>query len=341
MKKTFALLLSVLMLLSLCACGSSGNYQKAESAAGSYYTSAPMEAPAAMADEGYWAESEEAYGGFSSNELRVEKTAGSSNLAAEEKPAIDPEKIIYSASATVETTEFDQTLERLQVMIDQIGGFIESSSVSGNNYYSSSRGYGSNRSASYTLRVPSQRFQELMNGLSTLGNVPYSNTYSENITARYYDVQSRLNAYRTQEERLLEMMEQAETVTDLITIEDRLTELRYEIESLQSSLNNWDRQVSYSTVSLSINEVTVYTPEAKMSYAQQLGLAIRSGLQGTADFFSGLLLWLLEALPALIVLAVIVFVIVLIVKKSVKKSREKKLRQQPRPAQPVQNTENK
>ena len=45
-----------------------------------------------------------------------------------------------------------------------------------------------------------------MGSLSTLGNVPYSYTYTENVSAQYYDVQSRLTAYKTQETRLLEMM---------------------------------------------------------------------------------------------------------------------------------------
>jgi hypothetical protein len=301
------------MLLSLCACGA----QSAKSAArDEYYVSEPAEAPAPMADEAYY-EAEAAYGGFASNEMKAD--------APEAKaPELDPEKIIYSASATVETTEFEQTLDKLQALVQQYGGFIESSSINGSNYYSQSRGYSNSRSANYTLRIPSARFSELMGSLSTLGNVPYTYTYSENITSRYYDVQARLTAYETQEQRLLEMMELAETVSDIIVIEDRLTELRYEIESLQSTLNNWDRQVSYSSVNVNVNEVTVFTPEAKLSYGQRLSLAVRNGLKSTGEFFSDFLLWFLEALPALIILAVLVVIIVAIVRKSVKKRRARR-----------------
>ena len=224
----------------------------------------------------------------------------------------------------METTEFELTLEKLQGLVQQYGGFIESSSINGSNYYSQSRGYAGNRSANYTIRIPSARFSELMGNLSALGNVPYTYTYTENITSRYYDVQARLTAYETQEQRLLEMMEMAETVSDVIVIEDRLTELRYQIESLQSSLNNWDRQVSYSTVNVNINEVTVYTPEAKLSYGQRLGLAIRSGLQSTAEFFSDFLLWFLEALPALVILAVLIVLVVIIIRRARKKRRASK-----------------
>ncbi|MBR5343817.1 MAG: DUF4349 domain-containing protein [Oscillospiraceae bacterium] len=316
LKKTFVLLLSLLMLLSLCACGSASS-NKSEGYYRSDSTAAAVAEEPMAPDEAYY--DGEEYGGFAAAAEGKAMDEGTPEAAQ-----IDPEKIIYSADATVETTEFELTLEKLEALVKQVGGFVESSSINGSNYYSQSRGYNSNRSAYYRIRIPSGRFNELMGSLSTLGNVPYSSTYSENITSRYYDVQARLTAYQTQEQRLLEMMEMAETVSDLIVIEDRLTELRYEIESLQSTLNNWDRQVNYSSVSVSVNEVSVYTPEAKLSYGERLGLAIRSGLQNTADFFSEFLLWFLEALPALIILAVIVVVVVILVRRSVKKRRARK-----------------
>ena len=318
MKKSLALILCTLMLLSLCACGSSSQSAKGAN----YYDAAPAEAPMAM-EEMYWDEDEA--GGFAVNSADMTSAEMPSPDAPEAAaPELQPEKIIYSADVTVETTEFELTLEKLQSLVQQLGGFVESSSINGSNYYSQSRGYANSRSASYMLRVPSARFHELMGSLSTLGNVPYSHTYTENISARYYDVQARLTAYQTQEQRLLEMMEMAETVSDVIVIEDRLTELRYQIESLQSSLNNWDRQVSYSSISVSVNEVTIYTPEARLSYGQRLGLAVRNGLQGVADFFSDFLLWFLEALPALLILAVAVVIVIVLIRRGAKKRRARK-----------------
>lgn len=326
LKKALTLMICLLMLLSLCACGSSKN-----AAAGlrdSYYQSspaaAPMEEPMSPDSDMVWDEAAvetEEYGGFAS----YGSEGKAMDEAAPETARLDPEKIIYSADATVETTEFEQTLEKLEALVRQFGGFVESSSINGSNYYSQSRGYANNRSAYYTVRIPAERFQELMGSLSTLGNVPYSSVYTENITSRYYDVQARLTAYQTQEQRLLEMMEQAETVSDLIVIEDRLTELRYEIESLQSTLNNWDRRVSYSSVTVTVSEVSVYTPEARLTYGQRLVLAVRSGLKSTGDFFSDFLLWFLEALPALVILAVIVIVVVVLIRRGSKKRRARRM----------------
>lgn len=318
MKKTLSLLLAVLLVFALCACGSADSASSAPSAAYdmvSTETAYPAEAP------------EEDYGGFAvAGGTQLETGSGAA-------PEGSPEKLIYSATATVETTEFDRTIEKLSALVEQYGGFVESSSINGSNYYTQSRGYSSERYASYVIRVPSGKFSALMGSLSTLGNVPYSHTYTENITAQYYDTDARLSAYQTQEARLLEMMEAAETVEDLIAIEEKLTELRYQIESLQSTLKNWDRQVAYSTLDLEVQEVIEYTPESRMSYGQELALALTNGLRRTGEFFKDLLLAIVGALPALVILAVVLAILIPVWKKHRKARRAKK---NPPPENPKQ-----
>ena len=321
MKKSIALLLSVLMLFALSACGSSA--PKAAGAAQSTNSYASMDTAYAEEAEAYW---DEADYGFSPAEAPMAAQNSTTDSArGSDAPAERPDKIIYSANVQVETTDFDQSLQKLQELIERCDGWVESSSINGNNYHDSSRGYVSRRSASYTLRIPSQRFDELMSSFSDLGNVPFTHTYTENVTAQYYDVQARLTAYEAQEQRLLEMMELAETVEDIIILEDRLTEVRYSIESLQSSLKNWDRQVSYSSIYLDLTEVQEYTPEpyVQPSFGQQLLAALQSGLRGAGNFFKGLILWLAEALPALIVLGALTVLIVVLCRKGAKKRKAK------------------
>lgn len=319
-RTSLALLLAALMLLSLCACGRSASGAKRTDYAAS--ASAPVPAPAESAMYSYDMEepmaAQATAGGFAAD--NAARPANSAPSAGE----IAVEKIIYSANATIETTDFDAAVEKLEAMIASYGGFVESSSVSGNNYYQSSHGYASSRSADYRIRIPSASFAAVMGSLSELGNVPYSNTYTENITSQYYDVQARLNACLTQEQSLLDMMAKADTVSDLLEIQEQLSDVRYRIESLQSTLTNWDRQVSYSTISLSLQEVTEYTPEAKLSFGQQLSLALSRGVKGLGEFFRDLLLWLLEAMPALILLAVVVVLVVLLVRRIRRKHAAKR-----------------
>ena len=322
MKKTLAILLILALALSLCACGyraaSTASYKTAADVDGAYYqesTMAPMAARSAglgmnAAAEMAWEDAEEYF---------------ESEQQSADAPLENPEKIIYSADVTVESTDFDTSLTKVQALVERFGGWVEASSVSGANYYDISRGSARTRSASYTLRIPSARFDELMHSLSELGNVPYTHLYTENVTAQYYDVSARLTACQTQEKRLLEMMEVAESVEDIILLEDRLSELRYQIESLQSSLRNWDRRVSYSTVSLELREVREYTPETPVhiSYGERLARAWHDGLDSVGEFFRDFLLWFVEAVPTLVILAVLTLVLFPLGKKLVRRGKAK------------------
>ncbi len=307
MKKTLALILTFLMLLSLCACGAASKGSDTAAATESMQEAPAAEAPAAAAEDNSGGLA--SYSNFAADYDYAEaEEDGAGGETGAEAGEINPDKIIYSGEAQIETRDFDGSIAALMEMLEQYGGWIESSSLSGANYYSISRGNSGNRSAYYTLRIPSDKFETMMTSLSQLGNVPYTHTYSENVTAQYYDTQARLTAYETQEARLLEMMEKAETVSDVITIEEKLTELRYQIESLQSTLNNWDRQVNYSSLYVTVDEVGEYTPQPQQSYLQELWQALTGAFKDLGRFFKNFLVFLVSAIPTIIVLVVLFFI---------------------------------
>ena len=316
-KNIFTLLLAAVLLLCLCACGStrtSGKSSAVSQTASFTYNDSYQEA--AFAEE---ADYDVVYDGDAYGLSSVDASASAATGGDDggETPTETPDKIIYSSDVTLETREFDETIGRISGLVSSFGGWIEQSSVSGSNYYQISQGNAKARDASYTLRIPSGRFSELMDTLSNLGNIPYSHIYTENVTSQYYDTQARLKAYTTQETRLLEMMELAESVEDVITIEDRLTELRYQIESLQSRLNNWDRRVSYSTIRLSVKEVLEYTPEEKIepTYGEELAGALKEGLHNAGQFVKDLLVFVIEVLPVLVVAIPLIWLVVWLVRK--------------------------
>ena len=314
MKRFYAAILVLVMLFTLCACGADSISAKA----------VPMEAAAPMmADMAY---STNAAGGFGMTEEAMAETRGTA--ADDNAPEENPEKIIYSADATLETTDFDASINGVLELVEKHGGYVQSSSINGANYYNLARGNSYNRSAYYVLRIPSEAFQTLMNSLSSLGNVPYTHVYTENVTTEYYDTQARLTAYEAQEQRLVEMMAVAQTVEEIVILEDKLTELRYKIDSLQSSLNNWDRRVSYSTLNLGVEEVREYTPDdTKQSYGQELWQAFLDAIEGVGEFFKNALVFIVSAIPALVIILLAAWLMRPLIKKQsarCKARREKK-----------------
>ena len=235
------------------------------------------------------------------------------------------DKIIYSGAATVETIRFDETIEQVYALIEQYGAFVESSWVTGKDYsttYYNRPGY---RSASFVIRVPRDSFQTFTGALETLGNVTRSSVQAENITSSYYDTQSRLNTYRTEEERLLDMLGKAETVEDMLNIEDRLASVRYNIESLTTTLTNWDSRINYSSLSLSISEVKELTPETPIThtFGQDIAEHFRSSCQWLLGAVKSGFLFCVSAVPILILPVIIVIVVLLIIRAKRTKQRPK------------------
>ena len=311
MKKRLSFILAVILIaLCLTGCGASAKNEAAYDSAtsgGGFYDRAP-----------------EASAGI--DYATSDSYTGETGSAIISGVKVDmSEKIIYTSHAEIETIDFDGSLEKVYGLLDQYNAFIENSFITGNSYSTEFYGYQSYRVAEFTIRVPREHYSALTSSLNTLGNVLSINTSVDNITTQYIDTESRLETYRIEEDRLLAMLEKATTVDEMIAIEQRLSEVRYNIESLTSQLKNWDNKVNYSTVTIYINEVkelTVQVP-VQRSYWQEIGDGLRSTLKGVGRFFKNLFKFIIVNFPVLIILAVIVAAVILIIRKATKKDREK------------------
>jgi hypothetical protein len=236
------------------------------------------------------------------------------------------QKMIYTVSADIETTKFDETLNNVSALMTAYSAYVESSYISGKNYADTFYGNKTYRSASFTIRVPADKLDAMTNNLPTLGNVLSSNKQSQNITIQFIDTEARLKACRAEETSLLAMLEKADTVEIILTIQQRLSDVRYEIESLTSTLKNWQNQVDYSTVSLSIREVAELSekdPPLQRTYWEEIRDGFNATLKGIGEFFKGLFKGLVVILPVLVILAVIAVIIIVIIRVSTRKSRAK------------------
>ena len=246
-------------------------------------------------------------------------------------------KIIYTASVSIETTEFDKAVAALESQVQKIGGFVESSNVTDDTQYNSD-GTTSivNRWAYYTVRIPCEQFEAFLHETEGFGNGISTSRDAQNVTSAYTDYEARLSSLNTQEERLLDMLAKSEDVETLIALEQRLSDVRYEIESIERSLRNYDMQIRYSTVDLDLREVEVYTPTVpvRRTFGQKLSDSLSDGWTGFARGMQNVILGLASALPALVLLAVIVIVVIVLVKNARKKRRAKFTAQQEPPQDP-------
>ncbi len=291
MKRILCVLSAFLLLFMLAGC--SAGYSNDDSAAVEYSDSSPAET-----DEG----------------------TGSPDSVGE-----TARKLVYNANISAETQTFDETKAAFDALVTEYGGYIESADISGLSYENSRE----SRYLNYTVRIPAEKLESFLERTGELMNVVSNTLDMEDVTDSYIDTQARLDALKLEEERLLELLEQAETLDEIIQLEDRVSQVRYEIDSLTGRLKAYDSEVAYSTVTLSLRDVTEYSSGS--SFGSRLGQAFIDGWSSFVGFLQEALIILVGALPFLLLVGVVTVVIVLLIKHSSKKQREKFARWNPTP----------
>ncbi len=312
MKKRLSLALactlSLALLLSACG-GSSGNGSAIPGgmASTSFSVSEPQEAPMA-------ADAESAF--FDT----AESGSNGSGSASPDRSA--DVKLIYRADLYVETLDFDQAAAGLETLVSSMGGYFESSNLYQGGYYSSGI-----KSASYTIRVPSEQFEPFLSGMAGAENcrVVRQEKSAEDIGAVYYDTEARLKTLRIQQERLQDLLSQATTMTDIIDLENALANVEYEIEQYSSTLNRYDSLVGFATVTLSLEQVDRLSdaPVEQEGLGSRMARGFRSAVEGFGDGMADLAVWFSYHFIGVLIFAVIVAVVATVLVRRFRRRRAK------------------
>ena len=304
MKKYLSLLLSLALLaVLLTGCGSAG-----KSAAS--YDSGMVEY--AVSDEAAMAPAE---------------GAAMKNSAADTGSTQLPQnrKWIVTVNLTAETDDLDALRSALDEKIAALNGYVEDQSVYNGSIYDSGRRY---RSANLTVRIPADSIDAFLQDVGGLANIVRQNKSIEDVTLSYVATESRLKALETEEARLLELLSQAENMTDLLEIEARLSEVRSELENYASQKRLYDNQIDYATIYIAIEEVQEYTPTEEPSLWERIRDGFKDNLEGVGEGLLDVLVWFIVSIPTLVVLAVVVLILVLIVRRIRRHRKAKKAAKQ-------------
>ena len=226
--------------------------------------------------------------------------AGSSTASS-----VAGDKIIYTASLTLETKDYDTARAGLEQALADAGGWMESSSESSTS--------GDARTLSLTLRVPEENYQSFLTAAGQTGSLVNRSEYADDVTASYTDVQGRITNLEGQRDRLRELQASAETLSDLLDIEAQLSDVQYQLESWQSQLDWYNDQIASCTVTVTLREVETYTPTGA-DFASRLAAAFA---QGWDNFVRGLaaVVVVVAGLWPVVVLAVVIAAAVVLVRR--------------------------
>lgn len=308
MKKHFSLWICALLLLCIlsgCAAGASEDTALSQ----------PGENAVGWSDYGSMEPSEE---GTVENTARIESGTGGAPMAPQNR------KIILTAYLEFESTDYDGSYQKIMDAAQKAGGYVSASSQTGEGL----------RRCELTLRIPAETYERFMSSVGEAAPLLTKEETSEDITETYVDVEARLKALKTQEASLLSLMEKAEKLEDVLALEERLSEVRYEIESYDARKRVYDDQTAYSTVHLSLREVRETRPQDP-SFGERVSAAFqdcwRGIVQGSQQAVIGLI-YLLPVLAALLAAVGIAIAIIL----GVRRKRRKK---QPQAVEPTSTEE--
>ncbi len=289
-----AAVLSASLMLGACAVQTESSESVAEAPDKVYetydeYTSAEEDSMVAV-------EMEEAAG--SSDEWGIADLEGGNVVLPETS-----QKLVYSSEFAIDTSDFEGDYKKIKDLLAASGGYTESESTYGQEPTTQNA---SGRSSSFVLRVPVENYENFIDGISGIGELESKNLYTQDISGNYYDNEARIEVLEERKARLMEHLQAATDMEDVIALEAELSDVLYDLDQLKGSQRGMDKQVDYATVSVYLYEI----PEAGNlqsddgTVGERAANAFSMSLIGVGNFFSEFAVFMAGAFPVIIVILI-------------------------------------
>lgn len=256
-----------------------------------------------------------------------ESTIVSETASDSIKNDLSSRKIIKNATLSFETKTYDEFMNLLEQCITGIGGYIESQEAYSGGIYSSRN----IRNSNIIARIPADNYNRFMNDVCNIGTVTYRSESSSDVTMSYVDTESRIKSLETEYNALLEILDKATSLDDVIMLQSRISEVTYQLESYKSQIRKYDDLISYCTVNIDVSEVWRETQNVEV---MSFGERIVSGLQDTfydiSEDLTDFSVWLITSLPYIVIWCVVILVMIFVIRRisaSIKEKHKKKKEQ--------------
>ena len=232
---------------------------------------------------------------YAMEEMAYASDYGSGYYEESFAPEVEERKITKTASLSteVERKSFKKEEVALKGLINSVDGILTNENV---NLYGEGKAayyYGS-----YTVKVPTLKYDEFVEQLKQLGEVQSFNENARDITEQYYDVKTELEAEKSRLERYEQMYSEVKDISDKIAISDKIFDQERRVKYLQEAMENKDQQVEYSTVYFTMTE-------EQSNYANIAVVKFSQLIRNIVDSFNGLIQLIFWAIPWLIAIALI------------------------------------
>lgn len=255
--------------------------------------------------------------------------ASDAALSAAETAAdfgMDTDMLIYNCDLVIDTLAFDQSVADFKAALVSAEGFVEKE-----NYYDNYHDSGfyveekeKKRTYEATVRVPSGRYGEFLEGAGSLGDVRTQNAYVENVSQEYTDLATALEIYEAKEQRYINLLS---TITDdqyALEVERELMDIEIQIAQLKTRMNRIRTDVAYSYINITIREVREYTEtKSEDTFSQRMLNRIQDSWHIFLYVAEGLLVIFIMLFPYLLILLTLILLILLLNRRYKKKVQQR------------------
>lgn len=224
---------------------------------------------------------------------------GNGAASSPAKPVTVERKVIKQGEISFETSDAVATREAITKTVTALNAYIADDNISN---------YGNRTEYRITIRVPADKFEQLLEGISkSAQKLESKNINALDVTSEYIDVEARIKTKKELETRYKELLKQANKVEEILTIEREIGTLRSDIESIEARLKYLTDHVAYSTLTVTFYEKS----NTDFGFSSKIGQALGNGWTYLLWFLLGLLnMW-----PFLFIAVAIIVIIKRIRKK--------------------------
>ncbi|MDQ0764596.1 DUF4349 domain-containing protein [Streptomyces canus] len=223
---------------------------------------------------------------------------GAGGKQASQAPAPTANHIIRTATLTVQVKKVPKALAAARTATENAGGFVGKESTS--------RDEEGREQTEVVLRVPVEKYDEVLADLEGAGKLLERTANAQDVTDQVVDVESRIATQRASVARIRELMDKATKLSDVVTLEGELSTRQADLESLLARQASLKDRTSLATITLSLSE----SPVAKTEKDDDPGVV--DALAGGWDAFVTMLRWVVVALAAVLPFLAAVALIVLV-----------------------------
>jgi hypothetical protein len=230
-------------------------------------------------------------------------------------------KIIRNADITMEVSSTTEAQHRVTSIAEANGGFVVASEAKQREHVDPSK---RTIDIKLVVRIPSERFGSALDQIKQLaGNLPAENVTGQDVTEDFIDLEARIKTQRALEFQFLEIMKQADSVTEALEVQRQVAEVRTDIEKLEGRKRFLENRSSLSTIT-----VNIHTPKVIAVSPTGFGRTVRDAVSDSLELASGMFIFFLRTV--IVMMPIVVFVILpagLVIRYAIRRAGRTRLAQ--------------